>query len=175
MKHRTSCMGLALTAFILPALAHPCPAWAQQTSKDLVPFKAIAKGPFPTPFVIPWDPPIWGFNVTWPAESELLGPCTYYENSTAQIGVDGAPMSITNAIGALTAASGDAIFFRFSGLVYSTATGGGCDHRMVIVGGKGRFAGATGSGTIKGESDLAKNVGTLTFDGTISRPAAKPQ
>jgi hypothetical protein len=49
-----------------------------------------------------------------------------------------------------------------------------CDHIFTVTGGKGRFAGATGSGAIKGEADLMKNVGSLTFDGVITRPTAKP-
>jgi hypothetical protein len=164
MLHRPHSLRVALTILALVGLA--LPAVAQQAPKDMVPLKFVVTGTFPTPFVVPVEPPIWILNVSgWTGEAEGIGPITYVESSTAQLGVDGALLSINNATAVITAANGDAIFLRFSGLVRST----GCDHQFVVTGGKGRFAGATGSGKATGD------LKALTFEGMVSKPAAKPQ
>jgi hypothetical protein len=40
----------------------------------------------------------------------------------------------------------------------------------VVIGGSGRFTGASGSGTLDGISDFAAGTFQITLDGTISRP-----
>jgi hypothetical protein len=172
MKDRVLLVGVVTIATAFLSLAAPGQA---QQPQDMVPLKAVARGTAPAGFLVPVNPPIVSFQVQWTGESDLLGPFTYFESSQAQVGADGAPLTLNNAVAALTGANGDAIFVRFSGLVHLTATGVTCDHAFVIVGGKGRFVGATGSGTIKGVSDIAKNEGSLTFDGMISRPSTRSQ
>jgi hypothetical protein len=137
---------------------------------EMLPLKATFKGPGFPPFVIPWDPPVWGAQVTAQGDSDLLGPITYLEHSTIQLSVVGAPISVPGAIGALVGANGDVLFFRFTGLVQPTATGVTCNHAMVFLGGKGKFVGATGTGVLQGEINAVKNEASGTITGTISMP-----
>ena len=73
----------------------------------------------------------------------------------------------------MTADSGaDAIFLTFEGIVRPTATAGvlAIEGSYAIRGGRGRFAGATGSGKQSGTAEFAKDLWTASFDGTISAP-----
>ena len=69
----------------------------------------------------------------------------------------------------LTAANGDEL--RFTHVGQSTPAGPGLVSfvaQMTIVGGTGRFAGATGSAQASGIANLVTRSTSVTFDGTIS-------
>jgi hypothetical protein len=69
----------------------------------------------------------------------------------------------------LTAANGDEL--RFTHVGQSTPAGPGLVSfvaQMTIVGGTGRFAGATGTAQSTGVANLATRSTSVTFDGTIS-------
>jgi hypothetical protein len=174
MLHRSNSLRVALTSLALLALS--LPAIAQQAPQDRVPLKVYIKGSpqGPPAFLIPLDPPLSIANVTWPGQSELLGPISFIETDQIQLGTDGAPIS-SNGIGVIQAANSDSLFVRWLGLVRLTATGMACEHSFVITGGKGRFVGASGNGAMKGELDFTKNEGWLNLEGVVSKPAAKAQ
>src|SRR5215212_2773862 len=65
---------------LMTCLALPGVAQAQQPTQDLVSFKATIKGAFPAPFVVPLNPPVAVFAVTWTGDADYLGPVTYVES-----------------------------------------------------------------------------------------------
>jgi hypothetical protein len=171
MKHCTSCIGPPLTAFILLALA--IPAWAQQTPKDLVPFKATAVAPLTQVggVLLPSDPPIGVTTASGTGQSDLVGSFTYAQFHIAHYDLDGIPKAVTQAHEVMTAANGDAIFLEWSGLVRPDAKGFTGESAFAITGGRGRFQGAVGSGQLSILVDVAdKKQVTYTWEGTISRP-----
>jgi hypothetical protein len=70
----------------------------------------------------------------------------------------------------LTAANGDELHLTVSGRNGAGAVGGmvSIDAQFVIVGGTGRFAGATGSGRAIGVANLITRTTTAVMDGSIS-------
>jgi hypothetical protein len=156
---------LALLGLALPAVA--------QAPQDQVPFKATV-GPYVGDvFVVPVSPPILSARTTAKGEATLLGPVTYLDLHTVQLGVDGGPLSFKDGIGVMTAANGDALFISRNGLSRATATGVAVEFGYIVTGGRGRFAGATGSGVGRAVGDRSKNEITVVFEGTISAPKAQ--
>ena len=84
--------------------------------------------------------------------------------------MDGGPLSFKDGVGVMTAANGDALFISRNGLSRATATGVTVEFGYIVTGGRGRFAGATGSGVGRFVSDRSKNEITGFFEGTISAP-----
>jgi hypothetical protein len=160
---------VALAALALLGLIVPC--GAQQPTQDLVPFKALVKSGLNTPVaVIPGPTRLAVSILNMTGEADFLGPVNYIELHPAQIGVDGKAFGVVNAVGALTAASGDEIYFTYYGVVHPTATGADAEFALTITGGKGRFAGAVGSGFVKGGVDTPQKTVTIAIDAMISRP-----
>jgi hypothetical protein len=123
-------------------------------------------------FVIPLDPPVVSARLTGTGQSELLGAFTILGHVLVNLGVDGGPLFPMDELHVYTAAKGDAVFVQIGGVPSPTGTPGIATPQgnWKIVGGKGRFAGAVGSGTFKGTADFTKNEETLTLEGMISRP-----
>ena len=71
-----------------------------------------------------------------------------------------------------TAANGDTLFAVFTGQAAPTSTPGVLYivETATIIGGTGRFAGATGSFTSERWYDMIAGTTTGSFEGTISRP-----
>jgi hypothetical protein len=71
-----------------------------------------------------------------------------------------------------TAANGDTVYAEFTGLASLTATPGVIyiEETATIVGGTGRFAGATGSFVVERLYDRIAGTTFGSFEGTISRP-----
>ncbi len=69
----------------------------------------------------------------------------------------------------ITAANGDQIFATHTGLFHDLGLGmAEVDFDNTIIGGTGRFAGATGSYESHADVNLVAGAGSATFDGTIS-------
>jgi hypothetical protein len=160
----------ALAALVLLGLA--APGGAQQSAQDLVPFKALVKqSPLNTPVaIIPGTTPLAVSILQMTGQADFLGPVNYIELHPAQVGVDGKGYGVNNAVGALTGANGDEIYFTYHGVVHPTATGAEAEFAFTVTGGKGRFAGAIGSGLVKGGVDRPNNTVTIAIDAMISRP-----
>ncbi len=149
------------------------PAIAQDKTADFVPFKATAQGPIPPPLQIPLNPPIVSQHLQLTGNASSLGAITHVEYHIAHVGVDGAFKSVSQSEGVMSAANGDAVFLKYSGLVRPTADGGiMVESAFLITGGQGRFLGASGSGTLITNPDLVKGVVTFTWDGVVSAPQA---
>jgi hypothetical protein len=93
----------------------------------------------------------------------VLGPPT----DGCPNGVQGIPNVHTET---LTAASGDELSIRMVNLACPTGpTSFHGTGRWTVIGGTGRFAGATGAGSDEGDADFATNTFELTLRGTLSR------
>jgi hypothetical protein len=156
-------LALALLGLMLPALA-------QEPPKDMVPFKATITGGLPDVFVVPLNPPLGFGRVSGQGEATDLGPITYIEHHVAHLDVNGIPRAATDAVGVLTAANGDAIFLNYSGLVRPVTDGLAAEMAFTILGGRGRFAGATGSGAITVALNSVKKTMSCVMEGVVSRP-----
>jgi hypothetical protein len=154
----------------LPTLAQQ-PATAAASPPKLVPFKmtfAITTDRI----VIPANPPIQAVRVAWSGQSDLLGPVTAVSAHTNHLGVDGLPTSSTDGVGVISGANGDAFFITYRGLIHPPNPPGVFPYEFAfnITGGTGRFAGATGSGTLTGVTDIPHKQATDTMEGLISAP-----
>jgi hypothetical protein len=169
MKRFTRPVSLALTALALLGLA--VPGIAQQPPQDLIAFKATAAWRIDG-FPIPLDPPVISARMTGTGQSDLLGAFTTVGHAMISLGVDGTPLFPMEEVQVFTAANGDALFVAIGGFPRPSATPGIFvpEGNWKIIGGRGRFAGAVGSGAFKGQADFAKNEATLTLEGKISRP-----
>jgi hypothetical protein len=122
--------------------------------------------------MIPISPAILSWKDVAAGDAPPLGRVTYIDHAIVHLGVDGKPVSCTDGVGAFTSANGDDLFITFSGLIRPTtksdviASEGAC----TITGGRGRFKGATGSGAINMEMNVAQNTVTVSLEGTISAP-----
>jgi hypothetical protein len=167
MKHRRHL--LALFSLAAAALGAASPAAAQQVGGDRVAFRATVGGPITPFFTVPLDPPIAVASNTVTGQSDLLGAVTFHLTGRVHFGADGTPTRETDGLGVFTAANGDALYLTFSGLLRATATGLMGEQFFTITGGKGRFLGASGSGSWRGSVD-ASNKLTLQIEGVVSRP-----
>jgi len=167
MKRNADKIGLALAALALVGLA--APVGAQQAPQDLVPFTATLTGPVPTIVTLPLEPPMLTANLPLTGQTNLMGQVSYIDQHSARMGVDGVIKS-GNGVAVITAANGDALFITWSGLFHPTATGVTGDQAFIVIGGRGRFLGATGSGALTENIDFVKNAITFTWDGMVSRP-----
>jgi len=150
--------GTAAAAVAAAGLAAP----AQAATPETLPFKATFTVKFQTT-MIPVHPPIISQGVTGAGQSDLLGPVTVAAYRRLQLDPDGNLWYGGADPGVFTAANGDAVFWVTKGMP-------GVTGRFFINGGKGRFCGATGSGTVTQVDDPAKGETTFTWDGTISIP-----
>jgi len=125
--------------------------------------------------VIPANPRLESWRLTAEGTAALLGRFKYVSNLTVHFGVDGAPLSITDGVGAFTGDAsdnrGDAIFFALSG-VFQRGHDGKFDAVFIVTGGNGRFAGLVGSGRIAASADQAANTFVGAWDG-VTKPAGR--
>lgn len=174
MNHRMSSVSLALTFMSFLGLAHFHLAVAQQPAKDMVPFKAAVAGRLNAndPF-IPTDPPVVAGLATYQGTSDALGGAvTYTDTHLIHLGVDGSPTRATNGIAVFAGPSGDALFVTWDGVPRPTATQGVFQTfgGFTITGGRGKFAGVTGSGRFSGVLDLVKGEDSEVWEGLIAVP-----
>jgi hypothetical protein len=149
-------LGVALTGI----------AQAQQTGTDKVPFKIVIASKFRAAdgYVLPFDPPLSACKGTGTGSNDLLGQVTYIEHDFVQFGTDGKPIW-TEGMGVMTGANGDAVFFTYKGAVIEPVK-----TTFIIMGGKGRFRGASGSGIMTPSPGATPEDGFCAYDGVISAP-----
>jgi hypothetical protein len=167
-----ACLALAALAVLL---ALPGAALAQQPARDLLSFKATVTGTA-TVVPIPTDPPILAATMVLKGASELLGgEVTLTDSHRIHLGFDGTPLKAVDGIGVFTGPDGSALFVQwdsgprvpdantapdtFQGIVGFTVTGG-----------RGRFAGAAGSGICRANVNFTRGEITQAWEGTIAVP-----
>ncbi|HEX6129752.1 MAG TPA: hypothetical protein VF071_12090 [Candidatus Limnocylindria bacterium] len=149
---------LTLAAVIL-AVAAPVAA------RDEVVFRGRLDG---TVMVTPLDPPLASVHIEASGNATQLGRFTleipHLVNQAARMG---------SGTYVFTAANGDTLTATFTGLATLVEPGVLTTHETaVIIGGTGRFEGATGSFTADRTFYVATGVTVGTFEGTISSPGA---
>jgi hypothetical protein len=166
--------GTAALAAAAVSLAGP--AEAAQPAPTLVPFTLTmtlpASGPMHPVFVIPVNPPIaLGIN-EFAGTDPLLGQFSYIDYNIARFGVQGKPVSLTDGVGAFTAASGDALFVTFTALDRPPVAPFdiNVEGAFTVTGGNGRFLGASGSGVTRITRDPVRKEITKSYDGTLAIP-----
>lgn len=147
---------------------------AQQPAPNPVPFEASLTGAPPDSFEIPVDPPVSAQRETAAGQGDLIGAFQWAGHAMQSGGPDfRTPRQLSEGVGAMTAANGNALFFRYSGKVIPGIDSQNRELAFVITGGKGRFLGATGTGLFQDSIDFSMNKLTRTVEGTISIPVAK--
>jgi hypothetical protein len=109
------------------------------------------------------------FSVTTTSSGHLshLGKVTLTTHDTT---IFTSPTSyiVINGTGTFTADDGDQISLTYTGSAVVSSGESMDTLNFVVTGGTGRFAHATGGGTVHAASDFATRTSTLTFEGTIS-------
>jgi hypothetical protein len=159
--------GLALTALVGLGVAFTSAAYAQQKAQDTVPFKIViaSKSLKADEYVLPFDPPLDVSKTTGTGSNALLGQVTYIDHLFAQLAPDGSAVW-GEAIGVMSGANGDAVFFAYKGAVLGDPYRAG----FVITGGKGRFRGASGNGIMTFTPGATVEDGLCSFEGVITAP-----
>src|SRR4051794_38104795 len=150
----------ALAALAALAAAMPAPA------DDQVPFKGAWAGRTISAAPLPEDPLVIAVVSSGTGEATHLGRYTMTSPHLSYL-----LTGFAEGEQQFTAANGDTLTAHFSG--YFTPTPDGflaADLQATIVGGTGRFAGATGDYTFSIVFDPATFLSVATIDGTISRP-----
>jgi hypothetical protein len=162
---------LAATGIAL-VLICPAVAQAQQPARATLAFKATVSG-IADALILPTDPPVASARLNFKGTSELLGGATsYVDIHTGHFGIDGAWLGLTDAIGVFTGPTGDALFVQWFAAGRPTEkagiyTGTGA---FRVSGGRGRFAGATGSGIVTSVVNLNTLEVTHGWDGLVVLP-----
>lgn len=151
----------------LGAAATPSPG-ATAPAPDQVSFKANLAGDWDG-FLIPLNPPVVADRQSATGQADLLGQVTFVGHHFVQLNVAGIPQAVTDGLGVLAAANGDALFISWSGLVHRGATE--AELAFVVTGGRGRFLGATGSGVrtdmVTRTSQPSKSTFVSTIEATL--------
>jgi hypothetical protein len=167
---------LALTALVVGGLTSLDTTVAQELPKDRVPFKATIKGDYHA-FLVPGNPAILSIREDAKGEATLLGPFTWAAHHIDDFDLDLGEGFFAEGVGAFTAANGDAIYVKY-GLVRRPSTNPNLflfDGAWVVTGGRGRFAGASGSGfshleAVPTSATKSDGTFTITSEGTVSAP-----
>jgi hypothetical protein len=147
---------------------------SQTQGQAPVSFKATVTGPTPELFEIPVSPPVFSLHETGTGQADQLGAFRWTGHAMQSGGADlMTPRPLSEGIGVMKAASGDAIFFRYSGKVIVGIDSQNKELAFEITGGQGKFLGATGSGLFRDVVDFNRRQLTRTVEGVIAVPAAK--
>jgi hypothetical protein len=164
MTHR---MILAVTVVTL--LSSASLGQAQAPPQNPVPFKATLTGPVPDSFEIPVNPPVFSGRETGTGQADLLGAFQWVGHVMQHGGPDiTTPRLLTDGIGVMKAANGDALFFTYSGKVIVGIDSQSRELAFVITGGQGKFLGTAGSGLFRDTVDFSMGKVTRSVEGTLA-------
>jgi hypothetical protein len=158
-------LSLALTALFAAGLALSGTAQAQEVPKDMVQFKLVttAKDDPAASYLLPLDPPIYVFKSVGRGEAAPFGKITATEQGLEQHGVDDKPLW-AEVNGTWIGEGGDAVSFKYRALPRPM------EAAFLIIGGKGRFKDARGSGLMSFTFNEGTGEFTCTFEGFVSAP-----
>jgi hypothetical protein len=164
IPRRIMCLALSLMAMGALALR----SQAAQVDKQ-VPFRAAFTTEFESDVIFP----IAHINVIGEGKATHLGKATTVTTDQEVNLITGQ----SSATYTFTAANGDTVVLEeeFQSIVDDTGTRVTFEGTYEVTGGTGRFAGATGSGTLIGSAVFTgpnNGVGSFTLTGTISSPGS---
>jgi hypothetical protein len=167
--------GLALMALGLLSLTVP----GQAQVETQMPFQATATL-VNQDLLIPGQPSVLSQQSTGTLQASGVGSFTMATHHLTTLGADGSAMAVTNGISACVAANGtDALFIEYSGLasgtvsIASTRATESPKEVFFVKGGKGQFAGASGSGVLTRQTQTIspnRSETTLVFNGILILP-----
>jgi hypothetical protein len=105
-----------------------------------------------------------GIRATKIGRATHLGPFT----ARSTYCVDLAALAIRNGHTIYTAANGAELWSTFSGKLTGSPPVFGVEIDLIVVGGTGRFAGATGGAVVVGDFDASVGSGTVSMDGVLT-------
>jgi hypothetical protein len=146
-------------------------AEAAAPSTETMPFRANTSG-IADFFIIPTDPPIGSGRLNFKGTSELLGgEITQLDHHIGHLTAEGVFKRSTDGVAVFTGANGNALYLNWSGVAKPSGTPGvyNFSGSFTVQGGKGEFAGATGSGDMNSVVDLNKLEVNQVWEGTITR------
>ena len=125
----------------------------------------------PNPHIVLGEPPLVSTNTVAVGDS-TFGRYSFTDHHFAVAGAFLTPVSAADGEGVFSWPNGDQLFVSFSGL-YRAQTSPGIfpvDGFYTFTGGRGRFAGASGSGTFTAVVTSNTNFVTRVYEGTVSAP-----
>jgi hypothetical protein len=164
-------LSLVLTALVAVGLARPGLA-QQNPPTNTMPFKWTVSGKADV-FLVPTDPPILSSRMTLKGSSDVLGgEVTFIDTHIGHLGIDGSLNRSNNGIGVFAGPSGDAVFVNWDGAGRPGSTPGVVQGvaSFTIRGGRGKFAGAIGSGVFNSIVNLSTLEVTQVWEGVIAVP-----
>jgi hypothetical protein len=169
MKHWVIVVLAAVTVLRSAALGQTSPP-----AQSPVPFTATLTGPLTEQFEIPVSPPILAVKETGTGQADLLGAFEWVGHLMQHGAPDfRTPRLVSDGIGVMKAANGDALFFTYAGKVIVGIDTQSRELAFTITGGQGKFLGATGSGLFRDNVDFNLRKLIRSVEGTLSVPAAK--
>lgn len=163
--------GAAAAAVAAASLAKPAVAAEEPPTAAPAPisFKWTVSGKFDM-FVIPFDPPIASARMVLKGTSDVLGgEVTMTDTHIGHLDNAGSLNRSTNGMAVFAGPGGDAIFIHWDAVGRPDPQTGELRGiaGFTIKGGKGRYAGATGSGIFDSALDPAKGEVTQVWQGVI--------
>jgi hypothetical protein len=163
-------LALAVVAAAVPASL----VRSQTQTQAPVAFTASLSGPTPDVFEIPVSPSVFSLNETGTGKADGLGEFQWAGHAMQSGGADfRTPRPLSEGIGVLKAANGDAIFFRYCGKAIVGIDTQNKELAFEITGGQGRYLGATGSGLFRDLVDFNRRRFTRMVEGVVLVPPAR--
>jgi hypothetical protein len=172
MKTRAygTCLALSLAAVLALALLAGGRARAQN-GRQRSTFAMTMTGGLPAFFAVPVDPPILSIRQRLFGTSDFFGgPVTLVEKHVEHLSAFQSPIQFTDGVGVLSQVNGpDALFIAWNGVDRSgqDPLRRSTEGVATVTGGRGRFSGATGQGTLLSDVDLRGGVVTIQTTLTV--------
>ena len=165
-----ACLATSIAAVLAIALFAGGRAKAQGGPQRST-FTATLAGQLAPFFVVPIDPPIISARQRLNGTSAFFGgPVSWVDKHTEQFAATQAPFQFTDGTGVLSQANGeDAVFINWNAVDRSgqdplNRTSEGV---ATITGGRGRFRGASGHGTMVSNVDLRQGTVSIQLTATV--------
>ena len=165
----TSALGIAVSSLLVlrPTASEASSSWAEVSFSGSFTADLTARVVFPSVFITAEGTGrathLGSSGITKAVHVQItFTPCTAPDGQAGTV----TPFTEEST---LTAANGDILTLRSSGSSCHTATGDIIDATFVVVGGTGRFAGASGGGTEHVEVNDTTRTATTHFQGLLRR------
>jgi hypothetical protein len=154
------------------AMLRPIAAPAQEPPKDAIKVQMAVSGVADF-FLVPTQPPVGSGRLNFKGTSEAFGgDITMIDMHTGHLGVDGVFLRSTDGHAVFRNAAGDELYLNWSGTARPTDTPNlyAFSGSFTVTGGKGKFAGATGSGVMNSRVNLGNLEVAQVWEGLVLLP-----